>query len=818
MVFSSIANDVSPPLRSLGATETPLASDVGMTGGGSLLGPIENFEGIANEENHEGSSSHPPDANGAAGPLHYVQWVNHSLAVYDKRGVRVLGPMPGNSVWSGFGGLCETENRGDPIVRYDQLANRWVLTQFAAEGTTKDPPHRQCFAVSTGPDPLGAYYRYEFDIPGGFNDYVKLAVWPDAYYMTDERYKEGTGHIGSGAFAFDRAAMLAGHPATFVYFQLGLPLFGLLPSDLDGPTPAPGGTPGVFVKVYDDGCDAPFGAPIDQIELWSFSVNFAVPNASTFLPSKVLPTDSFDSKLCSTYPGVEQPGEDQLLVLHRGRMLFRASVRNFASYQSLVALHEDVGPGQRVGLRWYEIRDPARPTAEIREHGTYFGPPGDADSRWAGSVAQDRAGDIALGFSVVGANLPPSIGYAGRSAADPPGTLTSGDGRLATGGGVQMSLDRWGDYSSLTVDPVDDCTFWYTQEYYPESADFDWHTRIGSFRFEGCGALPTISPGSEEGDTLTASPGNWLPLTNASFTYQWRRCTAPGESCTDIVGATGQTYTMGTADVDGTLRVLVRASTARAEASALSKPTRLITPTPAVGPLGLTTSIAVAPASVTPGGQTTYTVKVGNATLTGSATDVVLRVQLPPGAQMTSSASERGPGCSGTREVVCPLEFIPGGRIATVSITARLTTRGAQTAIATVTAQQAPIDPSATEASVTVNVQGAPRLALRGPVRTTRTVRATTVSAIVSVDEPSKLTVRCLGATGKVLLLLKGSVVGKRVLLRPSAAIIAPRPSGNVRLSVKVAPRTTRGTVVVRALDAEGKTARLALPFRVLTP
>ena len=239
-VFSSMANDVSPPLRTLGTTQPPLASDVGYDRRRILLGPIENFEGIANQENLGGSSNHPPDANGAAGPLHYVQWVQHSLAVYDKRGTRQLGPMPGNRIWSGFGGLCETQNRGDPVVRYDQLANRWVLTQFAAEGTTsKLPPHRQCFAVSTGPDPLGEYYRYAFEIPGGFNDYVKLAVWPDAYYMTDERYEEGIGRIGSGAFAFDRAAMLAGHPATFVYFQLGLPLFGLLPSDLDGPTPPP---------------------------------------------------------------------------------------------------------------------------------------------------------------------------------------------------------------------------------------------------------------------------------------------------------------------------------------------------------------------------------------------------------------------------------------------------------------------------------------------------------------------------------------------------------------------------------------------------
>ena len=252
-------------------------------------------------------------------------------------------------------------------------------------------------------------------------------------------------------------------------------------------------------------------------------------------------------------------------------------------------------------------------------------------------------------------------------------------------------------------------------------------------------------------------------------------------------------------------------------ASALSKPTQLITPTAAVGPLGLTASIAAAPASVQPGGIVTYTIEVGNATLTGSATDVVLSVQLPPGAEMTSSASERGAGCNGTREVVCPLDFIPGGRTATITITAPLTTRGAQTAVATVTAQQAPVDPSAAQASVTVNVQGRPRLAVKRPISTTRTARAVTVSATVSIDEPSTVTVRCLGRTGKVLLLLEGSVVGKSVLRRPSSGITVRSPGGNLRLSLKVAPRTKRGTVLVRATDADRKTATMALPFRVLT-
>ena len=497
-------------------------------------------------------------------------------------------------------------------------------------------------------------------------------------------------------------------------------------------------------------------------------------------------------------------------------MLFRASVRNFGSYQSLVALHAAVGPDQRAGLRWYEIRNPAQVAATIRQSGTYFGPPENSDSRWAGSIAQDGVGDIALGFSVVGETLPPSIGYAGRSAADPLGIFTTGDGRLFTGRGVQKSaLGRWGDYSSLTVDPVDECTFWYTQEYYPESAPFDWHTRIGSFRFDSCGAVPTISDGDGEGQVLTASTGDWSALPGASFSYQWRRCDAPGESCEDITGATNRTYTIGGDDVDRTLRVLVRASTGTAEASALSKPTPLITPTPAVGPLDLTASIAAAPpVSVQPGGDVTYTIEVGNATLTGSATDVVLTVKLPAGAEWISSDSDRGTDCTGTIDVVCRLDFIPGGRKATVVITARLKTRGTQTAFATVRAQQTLTDPAAAQASVTVTVQGKPKLALTTPVRTERTAGALTVSVTLSLDEPATVTVRALGRSGKSLTLLPGSAAGRIVLHRPASAITVRAVAGRLRLALRLAPGTNHGRLVIRASDRDGETAGLTLPFQ----
>ena len=658
IVLAAASSDVSSPLRDLEPPpRPPLSPSVGATGGGSLLGPVESFEGVANDENQDGEASEPPDTNGAVGPRDYVQWVNGSLAIYDKRGARLLGPMLGNRIWSGFGGLCETQNQGDPIVRYDQLADRWVLTQFAWKSSFGNPapPYFQCFAVSTSSDPTGTYYRYAFEVPDGIdNDYAKLAVWPSAYFMTDNRYAGGL--AGAGAFAFDRAAMLAGRPARAVYFQLGKELFGILPSDLDGAAPPPPRAPDVFLKADDDGC----GAAKDQLELWRFSVDFANPAAASFAGPVLLPTAPFDSTVCSSQVSVGQPGTQQRLDLLSDRMMFRASYRNFGTQQSLVALQSDVVAGSRVGLRWYELRDPAG-AARIRQQGTYAPDP---DSRWMGSAAQDGAGDIAVGFSLAGTSTFPSIGYVGRSATDPLGTLPSGEGRLATGAGSQTGSSRWGDYSSLTVDPVDDCTFWYTQEYYPATAPFDWHTRIGSFRFPGCGPSPALSGQPREGATLTAATGSWPSLPGATFEYEWRRCNAQGGTCVEIPGATRSTYVLGTLDVDGTVRVVVRASTPTATASALSAQTGLVAPTPALGPLPLETEIEAAPASVAPGGEVTYTVTVGNAGSTGSATGVVLSVALPAGTEIVTATAARGSGCTagaGGAPVVCPLDFLPGG-------------------------------------------------------------------------------------------------------------------------------------------------------------
>jgi uncharacterized protein DUF11 len=828
-IIVSVANDLSPPLAALGDPRPPLLSGVGETGGGSLLGPVESFEGIANEENQLGATGIPPDTNGAVGPLDYVQSVNNAIAIYDKHGTRLLGPLPTHLIWKGFGGLCETTIKNDAVVRYDQLANRWLITQFAYVWPAGKPqgPYYQCFAVSKTPDPTGPYYRYVFDVGDtALDDYPKLAIWPDAYYMSANRYENGS--AGAIVLAFDGAAMRAGQPARAVSFKLVDKNFlGVLPTDLDGHRPPPPDTPEVFVKVDDNDCHS----PADRLEFWRFSVDFASPMLSRFTGPSLLPTGQFDSS-CNSQDLVQQPDIPQPetsappltappLDLLSDRLMFRASYRNFGTSQSLLAMHTVLGGDRRAALRWYEIRFPDGQPA-LRQQGTYQ-PDTDSDSRWLGSIAGDRAGDVAVGFSVSGKTTFPSIGYVGHAVGGGLGTLDSGEGRLVTGAGSQTWFSDWGDYSSLTVDPVDDCTFWYTQEYYPVTSTVGWHTRIGSFRFPNCGPVPSISGDSREGVTLVATPGGWPELPGATFTYQWRRCNAHGATCSDIPGATGSRYTLGTLDVDTRLRVVVTGTTPTATASALSDTSGLITPVPATGPLALATKISATPSSLTPGGQVVYTAQVANAPdSAGSATGVVLTVTLPAGTDLVSTPTfDRGSGCSETAPVVCQLDFIPGGRTATVTITARVTTRGSLTAKASAHADQPFSNPAAAEASTTIIVRAAPKLVLStaGPLQVRRTGGAVQVSASVTLDERVTLAARAVNPRSqRSLPLLPGTTLGDVTLRSQGDRIVTSAGPGDVKVLLRIPPawvqRTAAYSFALKATDKDGLTTSLTLRFR----
>lgn len=524
----------TPPKESA----TPLATDPlwqAWFGLGVMPAPQFNFAGLSNEDNQQvlGFKVLPPDTNGDIGPNHYVQWVNLSFAIWEierstHTATLVYGPAAGNTLWSGFGGLCESHNNGDVITLYDTLAGRWLMSQFAFDHDLHE--YHQCVAVSGGDDPTSTWNRYDFLLSTKkLNDYSKFGVWPGGYFLTYNQFADGW--KGQGAAALERDAMLAGAPARIVQFDLfesDPNVSSLLPADLDGPTPPPPGAPAVFATVDDD----MNGYSPDQIQIWQMAVDWSQPEATTFNRVAVLDLTQagwgFDSELCGAYRGrcIPQPVPDTALEGITDRAMYRLAYRNFGDHESFLLNHTvDANRQGLAGIRWYELRrDPAKAALSgeealspgedslpyLYQAGTYAP---DGDSRWMGSIAMDRAGNVALGYSISSSRTYPSIRYTGRLAGDPLGTLPQGEAVLAAGGGSQTGIAaRWGDYSMMGIDPVDDCTFWYTQEYYPTTDSLTWHTRIGSFRFPTCTGGPR---GNLQGHIRDA--GSPLPVAAAAL-------------------------------------------------------------------------------------------------------------------------------------------------------------------------------------------------------------------------------------------------------------------------------------------------------------
>ena len=440
-----------------------------------------------------------PDANGAVGATQFVQWVNVSFAIYDKStGTLIKGPVLGNALWEGFGGPCETTNSGDPIVQYDKLANRWVMTQRAIPS---GGPYYQCVAISSTSDATGTFYRYAFALPNYFPDYPKLAVWPDAYYLSiDMEILQPFSHVGPYICALNRNSMLAGAAATAQCFQLGSNYLSLLPSDLDGSTPPPVGSPDYFI-----------GLGANSLNLWQFHVNFSTPSLTTLTGPTNIPVATF-SNSCSNQACVSQPGTSEQLTTWTDRVMYRLAYRNFGGHESMVVNHS-VNTGSSIGVRWYEIRSPGNEPF-VFQQGTYAP---DSSNRWMGSIAMDTVGDIALGYSHSSATSYPSVFYTGRLSTDPLGTL-EGETSIVSGTGIQPSVNNWGDYTSMSVDPVDDCTFWYTNEYLTANGSTNWRTNISSFKFTACpsstsssfkhiqGAVGYKSSSSSDTVMLSANP------------------------------------------------------------------------------------------------------------------------------------------------------------------------------------------------------------------------------------------------------------------------------------------------------------------------
>ena len=519
---------------------------------GGMPGPIVSFEGLNNEDNFAvfGGRVTPPDTDGAVGPTQYVEQVNILVRIYDKIGNPLIPPTPLSVLFGGLGGTCAAVDRGDPVVVYDPLADRWILSQFAYTATST-PPYHECVAVSTSGDATGSYYVYDFVTPGAeFPDYPKLAVWPDAYYMTVHQFTNGASFNGSGVYALDRNKMLAGDPtASFVYFDLDLTnnpegIFGILASTLDGWKLPPAGTPALFSYFTAN----EYGDPGDALRVFEFKPNFTTPASSTFTERAESPIAlaSFDPLQPSGRTDVEQPAPGPAVDAVGDRLMYRMPYRILPGGEQSLVLNFTVNVGgttptsaatYQAGIRWVELRRDAGGVVSVHDQGTYApgsGDPANGPNRWTGSIAQDNQGNAALGFSVASTSVFSSIHYAGRLAGDPAGTLAQGEATLIAGTGVQTSsFSRWGDYSSMNVDPTDDCTFWYAQEYTTAASQASsaagWLTRIGSFKYPGCtapakgtlsGHVTSCVGGADvAGATVTLESGAYFRTTNAAGLY-----------------------------------------------------------------------------------------------------------------------------------------------------------------------------------------------------------------------------------------------------------------------------------------------------------
>ena len=463
-----------------------------MNNGRSQGTVIENFAGVANTY-----SVAPPDTDGDVGHDHYFQMVNNGFAIWDKIGNLLYGPVDNITLWHGFDGPWSNTNDGDPVVVYDEYANRWVATQFALP--YDNGPYYELVAVSQTSDPLGAWNRYAFEFED-MPDYPKFAVWPDGYYFSTHQFENASSWAGAGMSICNRDAMIAGDPdAEMIFFPMGYESYGLLPADADGALPPPEGSPNYVLDVADN-----------SLRLWEVDIDWenTFNSTVTILPS--LATEPFSTNGIS----ISQPETDQQLSAMTGMTMYRLQYRNFGDYQVMMANHTVNSGGGRAGIRWYELRNYGIGW-EIYQQGTYG--PQDGENRWMGSISMNQYGDIALGYSVSSSSTFPSIRVAGQSSGAPLGlgVFDIDETSILEGIASQTGVERWGDYSAMAVDPEDGETFWFTTEY--SKGGWNWATQIASIEFV---QMPTTDFTSDEilipvGETINFTdltsglPDNW---------------------------------------------------------------------------------------------------------------------------------------------------------------------------------------------------------------------------------------------------------------------------------------------------------------------
>ena len=502
---------------------------------------IKSFDGI--NRTNSGCGCEPPDTNGDVSDVQYIQWVNDAWAIYDKSTGAVIpnGPSSytaGNSFWAGFGGNCETNNDGDPIVLWDAIARRWVASQFVVPGSiASNAGAAQCFAISTGEDPTGSYYRYEFDSTY-FGDYPKIGIWADdsgtqdAYLLTTHQFDDSNGRafVGARLAAVQRDNMLQGLPASMVSFDTypgSANNYGIQALHLGGTNKAAAFSCPAFVH---------FDAVSSSYRFWDLCLNWVSPNNSALsaVPTQLKANQQFMPDFDSSV----QPGTTAVLDSFGSNMMYRATARAFPAGApervSVVVNHTVKADVNQGGIRWVHfglnpgpsdrifadnfqiigvppipIVAPTPLTKAILDQGVYAP---DTDTRWLGSIAIDANDNIGVGYSVSSSTTKPQVRTTGRTASDPAGTMRDEQSCVVANGVHLGTSGRWGDYSTMSVDPSDQCTFWFSTEYFPNNSTSTWSTRICSFKFANCGtadfALVSDTPSRLEicGATAASDP------------------------------------------------------------------------------------------------------------------------------------------------------------------------------------------------------------------------------------------------------------------------------------------------------------------------
>ncbi|HEY5775283.1 MAG TPA: PKD domain-containing protein [Xanthomonadales bacterium] len=442
------------------------------------------FYGTSNNDNQYvvGYMIAPPDTDGQVGPDHFVQMINLLTTIFNKDGGIELEPFASNAFWEGIGGNCEAYNQGDPIILYDDVEDRWLVSQFAFPDSMTS--YSQCVAVSMDGDPAGGWHRYEFSFAGyGLNDYPKHGIVSDSITMTANLFKpRGRNFYWAGTFlgVMDKAAMYAGQTASLIGFNIGTAEFGFVAGDLDGN----GSVPALFATAM---------TTANRFDIWRIDVDWTT-QAASYAHIASLPITPFDSELCSASRGacIPQPDGGPLLESLSDRLMHRLQIRQFPTHRSMVTAHTvDVGGG-RAGIRWYELRESTGGNWALYQEGTYG--PADGEYRFMPSAAMNAAGDIGIGYLLSSTGTYVSTAAVGQTfSASGSGVLDTEELICAGGSGVQENVSRAGDYSSTSIDPVDD-SFWHTNEVFTETGSFQWNTFVCEFVVASNGAnIPPVA-------------------------------------------------------------------------------------------------------------------------------------------------------------------------------------------------------------------------------------------------------------------------------------------------------------------------------------